>query len=348
MAKTPTPPPIPDRPITRLTLRGLRAFIALEEARSVAGAAQKLGVSKSNVSQQITALEQNVGAKLFDRDGRPILLTPAGQVLSTHAHRIMSTVSAAEANLAEFNLRSLPVLNLGIIDDLDASLTPVLASSLQRQLPQCFISTFSGRSDQVTEKLLARDVDIAVTGILPTTMHRFTILPLLREQFVLISAKGQYDRKADWRETLTRLPLVQYSEAMPMGRLVSAHLKRVGFHAQRRFSFESTRSVIATVAQNGGWTLSTPLSLLDAGSLVSGIDIAPLPFASLARQIYMVTRSEELGNLPAQLASECRSLLHQTLVPDFGKAAPMLAGAIEIQGGDEDPFDPVGAPGQDP
>ncbi|WP_432256871.1 LysR family transcriptional regulator [Limimaricola sp. AA108-03] len=345
MATTQTPPTATERPIARLTLRGLRAFIALEEARSVAGAAQKLGVSKSNVSQQITALEQNVGAKLFDRNSRPILLTPAGQVLSMHAHRIMATVSAAEANLAEFNLRSLPVLNLGIIDDLDASITPVVASSLQRQLPQCFISTFSGRSDQVTAKLLSRDVDIAITGIMPTDMHRFSILQLLREQFVLISAKGQYDRREDWRQSLTRLPLVQYAETMPMGRLVSGHLKRVGFHPQRRFSFETNRSVIATVAQNGGWTIATPLSLLDVGSLVSEIDISPLPFASLSRQIYLVTRSDELGNLPTRLARECRALLHGKLLPDFAKIAPMLAGAIEVLGDAEslgEPADPVG------
>ncbi|GAD56275.1 transcriptional regulator, LysR family [Limimaricola cinnabarinus LL-001] len=329
--------------IGRLTLRGLRAFIALEETRSVAAAAQKLGVSKSNVSQQITALEQSVGTKLFDRDKRPILLTPAGQVLSLHAHRITATVSAAEASLAEINLRSLPILNTGIIDDLDASLTPALASFLQARLPQCFISAFSGRSDQITEKLISRDIDIAVTAIMPTDMHRFNILPLLREQFVLISAQGKYDPRSDWRKTLSEIPLAQYSENMPMGRLVSGHLKRIGFHVQRRFSFESTRSVIATVVQTGGWTLSTPLSILDAGALADRVDISPLPFAGLSRQIYLITRVDEIGALPDLMARECRGLLRDRLLPEFAKRAPRLTEALSLQGQVEDACEPGGA-----
>lgn len=60
----------------RLTLRGLRVFIALEEVRSVAEAAKVLGMSKSNVSQNITILEQNLGTRLFDRKQKPISLTP--------------------------------------------------------------------------------------------------------------------------------------------------------------------------------------------------------------------------------------------------------------------------------
>jgi DNA-binding transcriptional LysR family regulator len=71
-----------------LTLRGLRVFIALEETGSIGGAAQRIGGSPSGVSQQITALERAVGAKLFDRRARPVTLTPAGQVQRVHAHRI--------------------------------------------------------------------------------------------------------------------------------------------------------------------------------------------------------------------------------------------------------------------
>ena len=115
----------------RLTLRGLRIFIALEEAKSVAKAAQNLGMSKSSVSQHITTLEQSVGIPLFDRQQKPVALTPAGHILSSHAHRIVSMVTEAEAALADNQANSLPVLNFAIIDDLDASLTPVMETALQ-------------------------------------------------------------------------------------------------------------------------------------------------------------------------------------------------------------------------
>jgi DNA-binding transcriptional LysR family regulator len=103
-----------------LTLRGLRIFVALEETGSVIGAAARIGGSASGVSQTISALEQAVGARLFDRKAKPVTLTPAGQLLRRHAHRILSVVSEAQTELAEISLAALPQLNLAIIDDLDA------------------------------------------------------------------------------------------------------------------------------------------------------------------------------------------------------------------------------------
>src|SRR5690554_6804636 len=161
-------------------------------------------------------------------------------------------------------------------------------------------------------------------------MHRFQVMQLFREKFLLVTAKGKYDRRKDWNSQLSQLPHVQYSEAMPMGRLVAAHLKRIGFHVPRRFSFETSRSVIATVAKTGGWTLTTPVSILDASRFREEIDISPLPFAGLSRQIHMISRMEELGSLPEVLAKQCRTLLENEVRPAFLKLAPHLPDALEV------------------
>ena len=244
-----------------LTLRGLRVFVALEETGSIAGAAQRIGGSSSGVSQHITALEAAIGAKLFDRRAKPVTLTPAGQVLRAHAHRILSVVSEAQAELAEISLTSLPQLNLAIIDDLDASLTPVLVSALQARFRKCFVHAFSGRSDQIIDRLQARQADIGVTALLPADTTTFQSAPILRETFILVTAKGAIRPGSDPREALTRLPFVQYSETMPLGQKVAQHLKRVKLNVPRRFAFEATRSVLAMVVQTGGWTMTTPLNL---------------------------------------------------------------------------------------
>jgi hypothetical protein len=117
---------------------------------------------------------------------------------------------------------------------------------------------------------------------------------------------------------------------MPMGLMVSTHLKRIGFYAPRRFSFEASRSVIATVAKTGGWTLTTPLSILDASRFKEHIDLFPLPFAGLSRQIYLISRMDELGALPETLAKQCRALLQQEAVPEFARLAPHINNAIEV------------------
>ncbi len=321
----------------RLTLRGLRVFIALEEARSLARASERLGVSTSGVSQHITTLEQNIGVTLFDRKHQPVTLTPAGQVLSLHAHRIIATVSEAEAALAEIDAGSPTVLSLAIIDDLDASLTPVMATALQAKYSKSFIRTFSGRSDQVTDRMISRKADIAVTASLPGDLTKFRISELFSEQFVLIVAKGSYHPGENWREQLTTQPFVQYSEAMPIGQMVITHLKRIRLDVERRFSFETTRSVIATVAKTGGWTLATPLSILDAHRFQDQIDIYPVPFQSLERSVYLISRLHELGSLPETLTRSLRQLLHQELLPDLVRIAPQIADALQVHDAETDP-----------
>lgn len=315
---------------SELTLRGLRVFVALEETGSIAGAAQRIGGSSSGVSQHITALEAAIGAKLFDRRAKPVTLTPAGQVLRAHAHRILSVVSEAQAELAEISLTSLPQLNLAIIDDLDASLTPVLVSALQTRFRKCFVHAFSGRSDQIIERLNAREADIGVTALLPADTTTFQSAQILREAFILVAAKDAIRPGSDPREALARLPFVQYSETLPIGQKVAQHLKRVKLNVPRRFAFEATRSVLAMVVQTGGWTLTTPLNLMDAERFIPMLDILPLPFAGETRHVHLVARAEELGHLPEALARDCRRILRDVLVPRFAAIAPGFETAIEV------------------
>jgi DNA-binding transcriptional LysR family regulator len=322
-------PEIPRLP-AELTLRGLRVFVALEESGSIAGAARRIGGSSSGVSQHITALEAAIGAKLFDPRAKPVTLTPAGQVLRAHAHRILSVVSEAQAELAEVSMTSLPQLNLAIIDDLDASLTPVLVSALQARFTKCFVYAFSGRSDQIIDRLQSRETDVGVTALLPVDSTTFHSVPILREAFVLVTAKGAIPAGTYPRAALAQLPFAQYSETMPLGQKVAQHLKRVKMNVPRRFAFEATRSVLAMVVQTGGWTLTTPLNLLDAERFVPLVDILPLPFAGETRHIHLVARAEELGHLPEALARDCRRILRDVLVPRFAAIAPGFEGAITV------------------
>lgn len=310
-----------------LTLRGLRVFVALEETGSVIGAATRIGGSPSGVSQHITALEQAVGAKLFDRKAKPVTLTPAGQSLSRHAHRILSAVSEAQTDLAELSLSALPQLNLAIIDDLDASLTPVLVSAVQARMPRCFVHAVSGRSDHVVERIETREADIAVSALLPEGVG-YQILPILRENFVLVTARGAIH--GDPRMALNGLPFVQYSETLPIGQKIARHLRRVRLTPDRRFALEATRSVLAMVVQTGGWTLTTPLNLMDAERFLPQLDVLPLPFAGETRRVHLLAREGELGNLPETLARDCRMIARARLVPRFAAIAPALAGAIEV------------------
>jgi DNA-binding transcriptional LysR family regulator len=315
-----------------LNLRELYAFVAVEETGSISRAAQRLGSSSPNVSQQISALERAVGTKLLDRRARPIILTPAGQMLRVHAHRILNTVSEAQVELAELKLSSLPRLSLAIIDDLDASLTPVLVSSLRKRFRNCFINAFSGRSDWVTDKLIRREVEVAVSGVVPRDSNAFRASTILREPFILLTARGLLRKRDNVLERLQTHPFVQYSETMPIGVQIAQHLNRVRFAVRKQFAFEASRSVFAMVVQARGWTLATPLTLLDADQFLSEVDVHPIPFGALSRRVHLIAHAGELGRLPERLARDCRHMLTERVIPRFAAIAPAIAREIDTAG----------------
>lgn len=312
-----------------ITLRGLRAFVVVEETGSVSEGANRIGGSSSGVSQQITALEQAVGAKLFDRQSRPLRLTPVGQMLRAHAHKILETVADAQAALSENGLVNPPKLNLAIIDDLDASLTPPLVAGLQQRFKNCLINVYSGRSDHLIEMLKQRDVDICVSATVPEDVNGFWSIPILREPFILVTAKGLLRKDQDISRQLSNAPFIQYSEAIPIGRTITQHLKRVRFDMPRGFALEATRSVLAMVAHARGWTLTTPLNILDAERFIPQIDVVDNPFAAFSRKIYLVARTAELGDLPVNLAEDCRQLISTQVKPRLVDVIPHMADTIE-------------------
>ena len=322
----------PSDPVPRgeLAIRALRLFLAVEETGSIHQAAVRLGQSVSGVSQSITALEKTIGAKVFDRSVKPIVLTAVGALLAPHARHILAAVAHAQIELAEMNLSGLPALNIAIIDDLDVSLTPVLVGALQKRFDKCAISATSGRSDEVISRLEIRQADIGVTALLPVDDSAFTAEVLLTESFILVAARGRLKVNDRLLEQLSKVPFIEYSRSLPLGKRIARHLKRVKFAVSSNIALEATRSVMAMVVRSQGWTITTPLNLLDAERFLPDLDIHPFPFVNDTRSIYLVARGNELGRLPQELAVACRAILREKVQPQFRAVAPHLPFALTV------------------
>ncbi len=328
-----------------ISLRALQVFVAVEETGSLADAAARLGGSRSSVSQHIANLEAVVGAPLFDRSTRPMSLTPVGLVVRRHAQRILHAFSEARTELMGLALVSLIELRLGIIDDLDASVAPDLVTHVRERYPRCQLTVTSGRSDALAEGLIKRSLDLIVTGISVGGESEYQEYPVVREPFMLVAPKGLFSGTADLRELMERHPFIRYNANMPIGRLIAQHLRRIRIDLPAPFSFDASRSVFAMMRKSGGWTITTPLCLMDSGAEAQSMDCYPLPFAAFDRTIRIVTRREELGPLPAHLAEVMRELLRSEVLPMVAAVAPRLASSFVILGnaGEATP-EPASAP----
>ena len=313
------------RDLADINFKALSVFMVVADEASMARATKRLNMSPSGVSQQISNLEAALGVKLFDRSARPIALTPAGLLLRHHAYRIVDVVVQAQTELSELSVTSLPEFRLGIIDDLDASITPDLVRLFQSAYPRCLISAMTGRSDYLTDAFMRRELDVVVSGLLPQDTRRFDVFPILREPFMLVTAKECLKLGKPVMDQLMSMPFVGFNDAMPLGRLVNQQFRRVGLNVEKRVAFDATRAVHSMVVKSGGWTVSTPLCVLDSPRCIPDLDFAPLPFAGFTRRIYLINRIGELGHLPNRLADQCRELIGKQLLPQVDQIAPWVA-----------------------
>lgn len=114
-------------------LSGMRVFAQVVEAKSFTAAADALGMSKSLVSRQVSALEHALAVKLLNRSTRSLSLTDAGAVLYEHCARIVQEAELAESRLTRTQTEPAGLVKLTAVPAFAARhLLPVLADFLQK------------------------------------------------------------------------------------------------------------------------------------------------------------------------------------------------------------------------
>ena len=309
----------------RVTLRGIEIFLAVAEARSLTAAARQVGASPSAVSQQLAGLESVLGSQLFDRASRPMQLTPAGQILHRHAQTILNAAQEAQAELAMAELSGLTTLRLGVIEDLDADVTPHLLTGLAGELRNCRFLLETGPSHRLRDQLEARALDLVVAadlGAAQPAASGLEIHPLLADPFVAVVPPGA--------TSVAGLPFIRYSARHYMGRQIDAHLASRNQTLTSRFELDSYHAILAMVAAGQGWSILTPLALHHVTRFRGGVAVLPLPFGTLERQITLCARAGVLQAMPTAVAARLRGLLEAQVVAPAIAAWPWLANQFRL------------------
>ena len=308
----------------RVTLWGVEVFLAVADEGTISGAAKRLGVSPSAISQQLSAIESAMGAVLLDRAARPMPLTPAGRMFRPHAQTILNAEAEARADLAVADLSGLTTLRLGMIEDFDNDVTPQLLSTLSQDLKGCRFLLETGASHRLLDQLESRALDIVVvTDMGPeAAVHGWReVHPLMSEPFMAIYPKGQ--ESAD-------LPLIQYTARHVMGRQIAAHLARQNIRPAHRFELDSYRAILAMVAAGQGWTILPPLALHHGTRFQAGVTARPLPFEPLSRRLSLIAREGVLRDVPGQIAGHLRGLIAARVIAPALAEWPWLKGALVL------------------
>lgn len=183
----------------------LKVFHTVASRLSFTKAASELFVSQPAVSKHIKELEEEVGAKLFDRDGNTITLTPAGAVFRDTTLPIFDIYRNVETEIAALSGEMSGTLRIGASTTVSQYILPEMLSLFKKRYPLINLEVKEGNTEDIENELLKKSIDIAIIeGHTRRTEISYT--PLLKDELVLVCNS----RNALVRKTiLTRADLLQ-------------------------------------------------------------------------------------------------------------------------------------------
>lgn len=165
-AKTKASPPPRERALSPALLArmfhqpAMVYFQTVAELLSVRECARRLNVASSAVSRQITQLEDALGMTLFQREGRRLKLTSAGEILLRHVRRVASPLEAAVSELDMLRGLKTGSVRIATVESVGMSFLPPLLTAFSQQHPTLHLSVEVTSSTDVIARLLDETVDV--------------------------------------------------------------------------------------------------------------------------------------------------------------------------------------------
>ncbi|MEU4492275.1 LysR substrate-binding domain-containing protein [Streptomyces sp. NPDC023998] len=206
-------------------------FVAVAETRHFTHAAERVHVSQPSLSQQIRALEKELGADLFSRARGNIALTDAGEALLPLARRILADADTARHEVQELVQLRRGRVRLGATPSLCTGLLPDVLRAFHRLHPGIQLLIEEGGSHDLVRELARGALDLALIVLpLPPASPALTTVELLREDLVVVSSAAAKAPRAPVRiADLRDEPLVMFRHGYDLRELTVAACRAEGF-----------------------------------------------------------------------------------------------------------------------
>jgi LysR family hydrogen peroxide-inducible transcriptional activator len=172
------------------SLRQLQYAVAVADTGGFRRAAEQCRVSQPSLSAQVGQLEQTLGARLFERGRRRVLLTAAGAEFLARARQMLTLADDLVANAATLRDPLRGTLRIGVIPTISPYLLPEVAPALSARFPRLTLLWSEDRTEPLLRALREGRVDAALLARVPG-MQGLAQEPIAREPFVLAGAPSQ-------------------------------------------------------------------------------------------------------------------------------------------------------------
>lgn len=192
--------------------RLLRYFLTVARERNITSAAKSLHITQPTLSRQITLLEDEIGAKLFVRDSRPLSLTDEGLLLRRRAEEILELIEKTEMEISVQDERVEGTISIGCGELASVSLLAELIADFSQKYPRVIFDIYTAGADKIKRRM---DDGLTDIGLLlePVDMERYEYIRMpIKERWAAVMPAGVPLAR---REYVTAQDLAEIPVIMP-------------------------------------------------------------------------------------------------------------------------------------
>lgn len=261
-----------------MELRHIRYFLAVAEESHFTRAAENLHVSQPTLSQQIRELEAELGAPLFDRIGKRVRLTAAGEIFRTHARKAVGEIQQARVAIGEMEGLTRGEVVVGVVQTVNTYLIPKTVARFTTAHPSIRLQVRELAAGEIEAGIVAGQLNLGV-GFVPPTSDRIVAERLFEEDLVLVASAGHrlaHRQRVRMRE-LDGEPLVMLSTAFCTRRLAEESLRASGARPLITVEMNAIEGILATVREGGAATVLPALAVQGATDVKAIALVEPTP-----------------------------------------------------------------------
>lgn len=168
-----------------IEIKQLKTFRTIIEVGSFTGAGERLGISQSAISQQIRALEEELGVTLLMRTAKSLQITPAGEMLLNGARHVLDKLEETRRRVEDHARGRAGLVRIGMPEPPCNYLLPTVLVELKRRFPRIDVRVTSGHTADTLARLAAGELDVALLP-LPIEEGKLRVVEVGRDELVAV------------------------------------------------------------------------------------------------------------------------------------------------------------------
>lgn len=264
--------------------RQLKTIVAIIAHGTFARAADVVGLTPSAVSQQVQALEHELGVRIFERASRPPRPTSAGMQVFEMAREVLRVVETTRSSLSGQKISG--TLMIGSVRSSALNLLPKAIVQIRQAYPDLKVNLRISLSSTLIADVASGRLDAAIVAEhvnFPASVRWSTFV---KEPLWIIGAPGT--DLSDPLRALRTMPFIRFRSAVPLANLIDTELSRLGVTVNDVAEIDTIGSIVTCVEQGLGISVVPHTALAQAPD--AGLVQVPFGAPQLKRHMGMVER----------------------------------------------------------